>query len=94
MVQTLYSSRSGLLAPLEVGAVHPHAMQDHRQAPTDGNDRYAKLAARLRYAPPAIQLGGETADALTFEPDHPVGAGQGKPSPSLRSRPATFLPLT
>ena len=41
-----------------------------------GNDRRAKLAARLRYAPPVIQLGGETVNALTFKPDRSTGAGQ------------------
>ena len=38
MVQTPCSSRSGLLAPPEVGAVHPHAVQDHG-AVGEGNDR-------------------------------------------------------
>ena len=41
-----------------------------------GNDHYAKLAARLRYAPPVTQLGRETANALTFQPDQSPGAGQ------------------
>ena len=40
------------------------------------DDRHAKLAARLRYAPPAIQLGRETVNALTFEVDQSPGAGQ------------------
>ena len=34
------------------------------------------LAARLRYAPPATQLGGETVNALTFNLDQSPGAGQ------------------
>ena len=41
-----------------------------------GNDRRAKLAARLRYAPPVIQLGGKTVNVLTFKPDRSTGAGQ------------------
>ena len=41
-----------------------------------GNDRPAKLVARLRYAPRANQLGGEIVNALTFIPDHPMGTGQ------------------
>ena len=40
-----------------------------------GNDRHAKLAARLRYAPPGGQLGGAIVNALTFELDQSVGAG-------------------
>ncbi len=43
------------------------------------DDRHAKLAARLRYAPPAIQLGRETVNALTFEVDQSPGAGQVRP---------------
>ena len=39
------------------------------------DDRHAKLAVRLRYALPAIQLGRETANALTFEMDQSPGAG-------------------
>ena len=42
-----------------------------------GDDRSAKLGARLRYAPPAAQLGRDTGDALTFEPDQSTGAGHG-----------------
>ena len=40
------------------------------------DDRCAKLAVRLRYAPPVTQLGQEAVYALTFKPDQPVGAGQ------------------
>ena len=39
------------------------------------DDRHAKLAARLRYAPPATQLGRETSYALTFDLDRSLGAG-------------------
>ena len=39
-----------------------------------GNDRFAKLAARLRCAPPITRLGRETVDALTFELDQSPGA--------------------
>ena len=39
------------------------------------DDRHAKLAARLRYAPPATQLGRETGNALTFDLDQSTGAG-------------------
>ncbi|MCY4586256.1 MAG: hypothetical protein OXB98_09495, partial [Bryobacterales bacterium] len=42
-------------------------------------DRLAKLAAPLRYAPPAIPLGRETVNALTFEVDQLPGAGQDHP---------------
>ena len=41
-----------------------------------GDDRHAKLAARLRYAPPATQLGRQTRNALTFDLDQSTGAGQ------------------
>ena len=41
-----------------------------------GDDRHAKLAARLRYAPPAAQLGRKTGNALTFDLDQSTGAGQ------------------
>ena len=41
-----------------------------------GDDHHAKLAARLRYATPATQLGRETRVALTFELDQSTGAGQ------------------
>ena len=40
------------------------------------NNHRAKLVARLRYAPPVSQLGRKTINALTFKPDHSVGAGQ------------------
>ena len=36
--------------------------------------RLAKLAARLRYAPPATQLGRQTRNALTFDLDQSTGA--------------------
>ena len=41
-----------------------------------GDGRLAKLAARLRYAPPTTQLGRETVNALTFDLDQSTGAGQ------------------
>ena len=45
-----------------------------------GNDRPAKLATRLRSAPPTIQLGGETVNALTFKLDQSTGqVMKGKP---------------
>ena len=59
-----------------------------------GDSRLAKLAARLRYAPPTTQLGRETVSALTFKPDQSTGAGHrfiarrrhARPPPSIRSR--------
>ena len=58
-------------------AVRPHGSLGYRPPATgSGNDRRAKLAARLRYAPPIIQLGGETVNVLTFKPDRSAGAGQ------------------
>ena len=44
-------------------AIRPHSSLGYRAA-GPGNDRHAKLAARLRSAPPAIQLGRETVNAL------------------------------
>lgn len=41
-----------------------------------GDDRHAEPAARLGYARPATQLGRGTRDALTFELDQSVEAGQ------------------
>ena len=55
MVGTKYSSCGGLLAPTEVGAVHPHAMQDHRQAPTDGNDRLLHATPARDGHPPGLE---------------------------------------
>ena len=46
------------------------------------DDHHAKLAARLRYAPPTTQLGRETANALTFDLDQSTGAGQIHPPAS------------
>ena len=60
-----------LAAPLQR---HPRTQQPGIPAAGAGNDRSAKLAARLRYAPPAIQLGRETVNALTFNLDQSVGA--------------------
>ena len=51
--------------PLE----RPHRATERIPAAGPGNDRHAKLAARLRSTPPTIQLGGETVNALTFTPD-------------------------
>ena len=34
-----------------------------------------ELPARLRYAPPVPQRGGDTGNALIFNLDHPMGAG-------------------
>ena len=59
---------------------HPPAQQPGIPAAGPGNDRRAKLAARLRCAPPTIQLGGETVNALTFEPDQSPGAGHTRSS--------------
>ena len=39
------------------------------------DNRSAKLAVRLRYATPAIQLGHKTNNALTWKPDQSEGAG-------------------
>ena len=62
-----------LAAPLQR---HPPPWQLGIPAAGPGNDRHAKLAARLRYAPPAPQLGGETVNALTFKRDRSTGAGR------------------
>ena len=51
------------------------AQQPGIPAAGPGDDRHAKLAARLRYAPPANQLGRKTIYALTFEVDQSPGAG-------------------
>ena len=42
------------------------------------DDRHAKLGARLRYAPPATQLGRGTCNALTFDLHRSLGAGHGR----------------
>ena len=69
--------RHFLAAPLQP---HPPTQQPGIPAAGPGNDRRAKLAARLRCAPPTIQLGGETVNALTFEPDQSPGAGHTRSS--------------
>ena len=74
-----YSSNRG-------GAITtPHARTPTQQpgiaAAGPGDGRLAKLAARLRYAPPATQLGRETSYALTFQPDQSTGAGQHRRGP-------------
>ena len=56
--------------------VDPPTWQPRIPAAGPGDDRHAKLAARLRYAPPATQLGRETRNALTFNLDQSTGAGQ------------------
>ena len=66
-------SRRILATPLQRRAP---AQQPGIPAAGTRDDRHAKLAARLRYAPPAIQLGRETVNALTFEVDQSPGAGQ------------------
>ena len=66
-------SHRSLAAPLQC---RTPTWQPGIPAAGTGNDHLAKLAARLRSAPPATQLGGETADALTFKLDQSVGAGQ------------------
>ena len=71
------SSRVGLRQI--VVAVHP----PRPTPPGTKDDRHAKLAARLRYAPPAIQLGRETVNALTFEVDQSPGASHCR-SPSAQ----------
>ena len=50
-----------LAAPLQR---HTPTQQPGIPAAGPGNDRHAKLAARLRSAPPTIQLGRETVNAL------------------------------
>ena len=62
-----------LAAPLQR---HPPTQQPGIPGAGAGNDRSAKLAARLRYAPPTIQLGRKTVNALTFKLDQSVGADQ------------------
>ena len=58
-------------------AIRPHGSLGYRP-PAPEDDHHAKLAARLRYAPPATQLGRKTRNALTFETDQSVGAGQSR----------------
>ena len=65
-------SHRSLAAPLQC---RTPTWQPGIPAAGTGNDHLAKLAARLRSAPPATQLGGETAHALTFKLDQSVGAG-------------------
>ncbi len=55
------------------------------------DDRPAKLAARLRYAPPDIQLGRETVNALTFEVDQSPGAGRPYPYSFYEAGPHTTV---
>ena len=59
---------------------HPTAWLARMPTAGAGNHRSAKL---LRYAPPTIQLGRETVNALTFELDHPMGASQNHPTSGL-----------
>ena len=54
----------------------PPTWQPGLPAAGAGDGRHAKLAARLRYAPPAAQLGRKTGNALTFNLDQSTGAGQ------------------
>ena len=63
----------------------PPTRQPGIPAARPGDDHHAKLAARLRYAPPATQLGRGTRDALTFDLDQSTGAGhsQGLPPPPV-----------
>jgi hypothetical protein len=58
------------------------AAWDTGRRPRDG--RLAKLAARLRYAPSAPQLGRGTRDALAFDLDQSTGAGHRPVRASLR----------
>ena len=53
----------------------PPTWQPGIPAAGSGDAHHAKLAARLRYAPPVTQLGRKTINALTFKPDHSVGTG-------------------
>ena len=53
----------------------PPTWQPGIPAAGTGDDHQAKLAARLRYAPPATQLGGDIVNALTFNLDRSLGAG-------------------
>ena len=52
------------------------AQQPGIPAAGSGDDCDAELAARLRYAPPAGQLGRESLNALTFNMGQSAGAGQ------------------
>jgi hypothetical protein len=57
------------------------AVNNHRLKPVASDygskpDRSAKLAVRLRSAPPTIQIGGEATHALTFNLDQSLGADQ------------------
>ena len=51
----------------------PPTWQPGIPAAGPGDDHHAKAAARLRYAPPATQLGRGTRDALTFDLDQSTG---------------------
>ena len=72
----------------------PPTWQPGIPAAGSGGDRHAKLAARLRYAPPAIRLGRQTANALTFNLDQSLGAGHGTfASRTIRPSPSTTQTL-
>ena len=73
---------------------HPPAQQPGIPAAGPGNDRRAKLAARLRCAPPVTQLGREAVNALTFELDQSPGAGQGVRGPVRGRRRNTLATCT
>ena len=64
---------------------HPPTRQPGIPAAGPGNDRHAKLGAWLRYAPLVAQLGGETVNALKFNPDRSTGAGQSIAPVNLRA---------
>ena len=71
----------------------PPTWQPGIPAAGSGDDHHAKLAARLRYAPPVTQLGRETRNALTFDLDHSTGAGQsGRMCLSARHKSARSKP--
>ena len=53
--------------------------------PRSGDDRCAAFAARLRPILPATPIGRETVNALTFELDHPMGAGHALPPRSQQT---------
>ena len=57
-------------------AIRLHSSLGYRPPAPEG-DRSAKLAARLRYAPPADQLGREAINGPTSKTDQSVGANQG-----------------
>ena len=73
---SIRSRKPGLSSALPAPLHHrPSTQRAGIPASSGGNDHPAKLAAGLCRASPAIQLGEETGNELTFNLDHSMGAG-------------------